>query len=339
MKYTRSKLDWAKLVILPIVYILLMGVAVVFAFYTIQGLLESYSNKVRSVQQINVNGRYSPIGIAVFPRFSDYQHCEYRYYDNLAPISQYPAANLKSCGQFQVPTTCIWQNLTFNSSIVQNLTRSVMVFQGPTLVKCKQSLKLSFGMDTTQREFSAIEYILFDDWESFHAKSEQEQRDFLAFIELNRTVYTFPAGFRTWVKLSYSVYNRGKKNFTDFNIIDSYGAYNEYNDTYMPMEILFEWKTGEYDYIQEIISTTVWSAFGSFCGLLLTIVKIGEFCKAWIRRFRRDKQKKRLHLQKLEEEQKKLLETYEIRKKERREKAKLQSMEATTTHAINVCRP
>lgn len=339
MKYTRSKLDWIKLVLLPIVYILLMGAAIVFAFYTIQGLIESYNNKVRSVQQIDVGGRYSPIGIAIFPRFSDFKHCEYRYYDNLAPISKYPVTNPGSCGHFQIPTACNWQNLTFNSSIVRDLIRSVMVFRGPTLVKCKQSLKLTFGIDTTQREFSALEYILFDDWETFQTISEQAQKDYLAFIELNRTVYTFPAGFRTWVKMSYSVYSRNNKNYTDFNIIDSYGAYNDYNDTYMPMEVLFEWKTGQYDYIQEIVSTTVWSAFGSFCGLLLTIVKIGEFCKAWIRRFRRDKQKKRLHLQKLEDEQKKLLETYEVRKKERMEKAKLQSIEVTGTHAINVCRP
>lgn len=323
---------------LPILYILLMGVAIVFAFYTVQGLIESYKNRVRSVQQISVNGRYKPIGIAIFPRFSDYQGCEYRYYDNLSPLSQQQHTGPGLCGHFQLPITCLMHNMSFNSSIVQNLNRSVLVFQGPTLVKCKQSLKLSFSIDTTMREYSGIEYILFDDWAGFSSKDKQAQQDYLAYIEQNRTVYTFPAGFRTWVKLSYSVYENfgDKRNYTEFNIIDSYASYNDYNNTYMPMEVLFEWKNNHYDYVQEIVSTTIWSAFGSFCGLLLTIVKVAEFCKAWIRRFRRDKQKKRIHLQKLEEEQKRLMESYENKKKKKQEARLKQSLEATNTIAISV---
>ena len=338
MKYKRSKLDWIKLVLLPIVYILLMGVAIVFAFYTIEGLIESYKNRVRSIQQIDVDGRYPPIGIAIFPQFSEYLKCEYRYYDNLSPISQDNNADPGSCGNFQLPFVCSIHNLTFNSTIIGNLTRRVLVFQGPTLVKCKQSLKLGFAIDTSQRVYSALEYILFDDWEGFNSKTKQAQQDYLAYIEQNRTVYTFPAGFRTWVKLTFSVYENfgNERNYTEFDIIDSYASYNEYNDSYMPMEVLFEWKNNHYDYVQEIVSTTIWSAFGSFCGLLLTIVKIAEFCKAWIRRFRRDKQKKRVHLQKLEDEQKKLMESYQQRKKKRQESKLKQSLEATHTIAIDV---
>ncbi len=312
-----------------------MGVAIVFAFYTIEGLMESYKNRVRSVQQIDVDGRYSPIGIAIFPSYSEYKKCEYRYYDNLSP--SYGNSDPGPCGNYQLPFNCFIHNFSFTSTIIQNLTRQVLVFQGPTLVKCKQSLKLSFGIDTSQREYSAIEYILFDDWKAFNGKSKQEQQDYLAYIEQNRTVYTFPAGFQTWVKMSYSIYQNfgNKKNYTEFNIIDSYASYNEYNNTYMPMEVLFEWKDNHYDYIQEIVSTTVWSAFGSFCGLLLTVVKVGEFGKAWIRRFRRDKQKKRIHLQKLEAEQKRQMELYEERKKKRSETKLKQSVEATRTITIN----
>ncbi len=312
-----------------------MAAAIVFAFYTIEGLIESYNNKVRSIQQIDVNGRYPPIGIAIFPRFSFYQDCEYRYYDNLSPVSH---TNPGSCGHFQIPITCSVTNMSFNSSVVQNLTRSALIFQGPRLVKCKESLKLAFGIDTTKREYSALEYILFDDWEGFNQKNLIEKQRYLAFIEQNRTVYTFPAGFRTWVKLSYSIYeNFGtSRNYTEFDIIDNYASFNDYNDTYMPMEVLFEWKTDHYDYVQEIVSTTIWSAFGSFCGLLLTIVKIAEFCKAWIRRFRRDKQKKRIHMQKLEEQQKRLMESYEQKKKKKQETKLKQSLEATNTIAIKV---
>ena len=291
-----------------------MGVAFVFAFYTIEGLIDSYANRVRSVQQVDVGGRYEPIGIAVFPKFAHYDQCEYRYYDNLSPLSD-SATELPSCGSFQVPTVCTFENLTFNSTIA-SITRPVMVFQGPTLVECKQSLKLRFGIDTTQREFSAMEYILFDNWKRFDKMDLSKKRGFLAYIEQNNTVYTFPAGFRTWVKLSYSIFEeyKSKSKRTEFYIIDSYAAFNEYNLTYMPMEVLFEWKNNHYDYVQEIVSTTAWSAFGSFCGLLLTLVRGAEFCKAWIRRLRRDRQKKMLHLKKLEERQKELMESYEKRK-------------------------
>ena len=65
------------------------------------------------------------------------------------------------------------------------------------------------------------------------------------------------------------------------------------------------------------------------CGLFLTLVKAGEFCRHWVRRVRRDREKKVLHLQKLEEEQKLLMESYERRKSLRRETKLKKSLEAT----------
>ena len=304
-----------------------MGIAILFAFYTIQGLIDSYENRVRSVQQIDVNGRYHAIGIAIFPPFSDYIKCEYRYYDDVSPNPKQPP---DICQNFEIPFVCDYVNVTFNSSISPGV-RFAMVFKGPTLVSCKESLLLRYHINTTYREFSAMEYILFDQWDTFIAKSNESKMDFLANIEMNRVVYTFPAGFRTWVKLSYSVRQdfHNNRNYTEFSLIDNYASFNGNQTDTLPMEVLFEWKDNYYDYIQEIISTTAWSAFGSLCGLFLTLVKAGEFCRHWVRRIRRDREKKVLHLQKLEEEQKLLMESYERRKSLRRETKLKKSLEGT----------
>ena len=327
MVYRRSKKDLLKLILLPLLYILLMGIAILFAFYTIQGLIDSYENRVRSVQQIDVNGRYHAIGIAIFPPFSDYIKCEYRYYDDVSPNPKQPP---DFCRNFQIPFACDYVNVTFNSSILP-VQRSAMVFKGPTLVSCKESLLLRYQINTTVREFSAMEYILFDQWDTFIAMSNESKMDFLANIEMDRTVYTFPAGFRTWVKLSYSVRQdfHNNQNYTEFSLVDNYASFNGNQTETLPMEVLFEWKDNYYDYIQEIISTTAWSAFGSLCGLFLTLVKAGEFCRHWVRRVRRDREKKILHLQKLEEEQKLLMESYERRKSLRRETKLKKSLEGT----------
>ena len=52
-----------------------------------------------------------------------------------------------------------------------------MVFRGPTLVYCKQSLRLLYNINTTAREFSAVEYMLFDDWDKFNSSSLAEHSE------------------------------------------------------------------------------------------------------------------------------------------------------------------
>ena len=339
MIYRRSRKDIAKLVLLPALYFVLMVLAFVFAFYTIEGLLESYRNRVRSVQIIDVQDRYNPIGIAIMPQFSEYQSCGYRYYDDVSPHPQRPPSH---CDKYEIPTdlNCTNYNITFNSTSLHNVERHAMVFQGPTLVACKESIAIRFLINASEREFSAVEYILFENWYHFEQLDDEGKKNFLANKEATTSIYTFPAGFRTWVKMSYSVrYDMGRKtNVTDFTIIDNYASYNDpglgNQSNLFPMEVLFEWKSNQYEYIKEIISTTAWSAFGSLCGVFITLVKAGEFGHAWVRRIRRDRQKKVIHLKQLEEEQKKLMEEYEQRQRERRETKLRKSLEATQPYQV-----
>jgi hypothetical protein len=332
MKYKRTGKDLVKLLFLPALYFVLMLVAILFAFYTIEGLIISYNNKVRSVQSIDVNGIYKPIGIAVYPDFSEYVGCEHKYFDDLAPIPADPLLK-ETCNITQLRRNCEVFNITYNSTILEDVVRQAMVFRGPTLFKCKESLQIRFNINTTARRFSAVEYILFDSWDHFINASYENKQRMLASFDEKYVIYTFPAGFRTWVKMSYSISNYGdKRNVTDFSIIDNYASYNDLGDDGLyPMEVLFEWKDKYYDYITELVSTTIWSAFGSICGILVTLMKAAEFCKMWIRRIRREKEKKILHLKKLEEEQKKLMESFEQRQRERRETKLRKSLEATKT--------
>lgn len=326
MIYRRSKKDLFKLITIPLLYILLMGVAVVYAFYTIQGLVDAYANKVRSIQVIDVGNRFDPIGIVVFPEFSYFNHCEYRYYDDLSPHPRTPPA---SCKGFQIPIMCSMDNLTFQSTDLL-INRSALVFEGPTLVACKESVMLRLSINASMREFSAVEYILFKDYDHFQQLNKEKKEAFLAQLEATHSVYTFPAGFRTWVKVAYSVRVDfvTKRNITDFTIEDNYAAYNDQPiNGVFPMEVLFEWKSNDYQYIQEIVSTTVWSAFGSLCGVFITLVKAGEFCRMWLRRIRRDRQKKMEHLNRLRMEQAQLTDEYNRKQEVKRETKLKRSME------------
>lgn len=335
--YRRSRKDLAKLIFLPTLYFALMIVAIVFAFYTIEGLMNSYSNKVRSVQPVYVQDRYPPIGIAIMPKFGHYHYCKYRYYDDVSPHPETPP---DSCSQFGVPEECTYHNVTFNSTALNDVQRFAMVFQGPTLVTCKESILVHYTINTTVREFSAMEYILFPNWHHFESLDQEGRSSYLAKLEKDEPIYTFPAGFRTWVKMSYAVFAQNTKkhddNFTEFSITPNYAAYNEPGDDgIFPLEIVFEWKDRYYDYVTEIVSTTAWSAFGSICGVFITLVKAGEFCRMWLRRIRRERQKKEAHLKQLEAEHEKQMQEYEERQKERRETKLKKSLEATKSVTIH----
>lgn len=324
MIYRRTPKDIFKLILLPTLYFLFMVIAVIFAFYTIQGLVLSYKNRVQSMQSRKVESAYKPIGIVIMPQFSDYVSCDYRYYDNLSPNK----TTIVSCGNLSVPVNCTYTNVTFNSMILDGKQRLAMVFRSPTLVYCKESLQLRYMIDTDAREFSAVEYMLLPHWDDFYRSDLETQQKTLADLEKNSIIYTFPSGFRTWVKISYSVSvdTQGVRQNPEFSVLASYATYTNTNTTVsvLPMEVIYEWATPFYYQIQDVISTTAFNAIGSLCGVFITLVKAGEFCRQWLRRLRRERQKKILHLQKLEQQQQELLEDYERRKRERKE-AKLKA--------------
>ena len=167
------------------------------------------------------------------------------------------------------------------------------MFRGPTRVHLKQSLLLNFSVDTTKREFGAIEYMLFNTWDSLLEMSEAERRRFLGQVEARQPLYTVPAGFRSWIKIYYVIRNDhgSKNNLSEFYLTTDFSKYSDSrpvgNRTTDPVVVLFEWKSDTYEYISDILSTTVWNTLGSLAGVFVTLIKAGEYFTAWIRRIRR----------------------------------------------------
>ena len=91
----------------------------------------------------------------------------------------------------------------------------------------------------------------------------------------------------------YIIRNDGglQKNRSEFYINTDFSKYSDTrpveNRTTDPVVVLFEWKSATYEYISEILSTTLWNTLGSLAGVFVTLIKAGEYFYAWIKRMRR----------------------------------------------------
>ena len=300
-----------------------MVVAIVFGFYAIEALVYSYKNKVRSIKYVTVE-EYRTIGIAIFPQdFAIYEGCSFIYSDDLLPRS--------GNGTVIHPEnlTCQYTNVTFMSKLIK-ANRTAMVFDGPTLVNLKQSLALNFTIDTTVREFSGMEYLLLENWDRFKDKSPQKQAEYLSRTELTMPLYTVPAGFRTWIKMSLTVLSStiDNENISNFMVDPGFSAYNDWRNisdrTTGIIYALFEWKSNTYEFVSEILSTNIFNTVGALAGVFVTLAKAGEYCWQWIRRIRRERRKKLLKHSELAQQHRQSMQEYQQRKLERRLK-KLQS--------------
>ena len=302
-----------------------MILAAVIAFYSIDSLVESYKHRVRSVKYITVD-KYNTIGIAMFPQdFAKFEKCGFKYADDLAP-------HKGNWTRIQPPgQNCNYTFVTFHSKLVDT-NRTAMIFHGPTLVRQKQSLAVHFTINTAVRDFSAMEYLLLEDWHVKMNESLEAQANYLADMEYAMPLFTVPSGFRTWVKMSYIMRNDGpgSQNLSDFVIHSDFATYTGGKNTSegdtAPIYALFEWKTDTYQYITEIVSTTIWNTLGSLAGVFVTIVKAGEYCQKCIQRVRRDRRKKLQKLKELEEQRKKMLEEYHRSRNAQRLKTNRSSM-------------
>ena len=316
--YRRSCKDKTKLLILAPLYFILMVIAAVIAFYSIETVIVSYQHRVRTVQYITVD-EYHTIGIALFPQnFAKFNRCEFLYGDDLAPHKH-------NWSVIQPPyQACNYTHVTFRSRLV-NQNRTAVIFHGPTLVKWKQSLAIHFRIDTTVREFSAIEYLLLEEWHTKMNESPDVQADYLAEMEYTMPLFTLPAGFRSWVKMAYVIRNDGpgSKNLSDFVITSDFATYtgwynSDSKNNSAPIYALFEWKTNTYEYFTEILSTTIWNTVGSLTGVFVALMKAGEYCQKLVQRIRRDRKKKQLKLKELEEERQK-----KVSEHQRKQRSKL----------------
>ena len=272
--------------ILPVVYMVFIGAAVVYAFYTITALIHSYQYPVQSTSYRTASS-YPAIGIAIIPDFSQFVGCEYRYYDDYSPD---PIVPTKECKYF---------NISFTSKL-SNSTRKSMVFMGPTDIMRRQSVGVRYTINTTQREYNAIEYFAFYQWSNVVNKSLDDQRLILADFEDKSTLFTFPAGFKTWVKMSYIETEQydGKRKSIEFEMEISLAKYRSFmynNSTDLDTcTVYFEWASPRYVYIKEILSTNFWTTIGALCGVFITLLKAGEYFKAWIIWVRLEQKKRRM---------------------------------------------
>ena len=276
--------DWLKLLILPVVYVVFIGAAVVYAFYTITALINSYQYPVQSTSYHTAKS-YPAIGIAIIPDFSQFLGCEYRYYDDYSPAPIIPTEE------------CKYFNASFNSTLSNN-TRKAMVFMGPTDVMRRQSLGVRYIINTTQREYNAIEYFVFYQWSNIVNESLDDQRLILADFEDKSTLFTFPAGFKTWVKMNYIETEQRNSKLIHFGMDISLAKYRSstYNNSTNldTCTVYFEWASPQYVYIKEILSTNFWNSFGAICGVFITLLKAGELFKAWIIWVRHERRKRRM---------------------------------------------
>lgn len=324
LNYKRSRKDVLKLVILPPLYFAFIVIATVVVFFSIQALFLSYHNRVRSVRTLSVQ-KYNIIGIAFFPnQFATYDSCEFMYDDDLTDgmdhwITLQPAGHI-----------CTYTNVSFFSQSLQR-NRTALVFNGPTLVHLKQSLVAHFHINTTARNYSAIQYMLLGYWHKVVNQSKEVQKKYLMEQERSAPLFTVSAGFRTWIKMAYTIRNKMENNITDFRIHADLAAYNDRRNAsdrdISPVCAVFEWKGDTYEYVTEILSTTVWNTLGSLAGVFIALIKVGEFTHHWIKRVRREGKKKLLKEAEIEENHRKKVEQY-LRKKMEKDLKRLTSSKA-----------
>lgn len=321
--FRRNTKDKVKLIMLPVLYFFFMLVAIIFGFYTIEALVQSYQNKVRSIKYVTVDV-YRTIGIAMFPQdFATYEGCDFIYSDDLLPRPD----NMPTVSPDN--QTCRYTNVTFMSQLIK-ANRTAMVFDGPTLVNKKQSLAINYTIDTTVREFSGMEYLLLEKWQDYRDAAPDKQAGYLTRTEQSMPLFTVPAGFRTWIKMSVTVLSSDidNENISNFMVDPGFSTYNDWRNisdrTSNVIYALFEWKSNTYEYVTEILSTNIFNTIGALAGVFVTLARAGEYCWQWIRRIRRERRKKKLKHSELEQEHRQKMQEYQQRKLEKRLK-KLQS--------------
>ena len=311
--FKRSWKDKLKLFVLPPLYFLFMMVAAVVAFFSIDALIQSYRHKVRSIRDITVD-HYRIIGIAMFPgNLATFHSCDFLYVDSLY-------SDEDKWDELHPPNQiCEYKNVTYFSDLL-NHNRTAMVFNGPTLVHKKQNLALHFTVETDGEDYSAIEYFLLGYWDQVVNTTAEQQAKYLAEVDQQKPLFSAPAGFRTWIKMSYTVYNHGlaNKNISDFSVYSDLAAFNGRKNGSVPLVVLFEWKDDTYEYVTEILSTNVWNTVGSLAGVFVALIKVGEYSNRWIKRMRRERKKKHLKAAEIEEQHHKKLDLYWRKKFERR---------------------
>ena len=280
-----SAYDVARLFLIVLLYIVIVAAGAVVVVYSVFAIIQASDSKLRSVSYV-YSAQYPPIAIAIVPDFSIYHGCFYRYYDDLAP---HPDSYVPPFFE-----ECNYTNVTFESTKL-NVTRFAMVFKSPVHVDYKQILGVNYTINTTVRDYSAIEYWLVDDWDGFYHSGHGKQAEKLAATEETTPIHTFPAGMRTWVKMSKVIEKNSIVPNATFSVEPNFAKYTYRHGSLEKgtdaLQVLFEWSSPIFEVYEVIPAISVWNAVGSLCGILITLWKVGELGTALFKRMKRERSK------------------------------------------------
>lgn len=295
----------ARLILVILLYVVVAAACIVAIVYSVLAIVNASHSQVRSVSYV-YSPKYLPIAIAIVPDFSIYHGCFCRFFDDLAPLPK-PNYEPPYCG------TCNYTNVTFESTKL-NVTRFAMVFKSPVHVDYKEILGVNFTINTTVRDYSAIEYWLIDDWDDFYLSSREKQAEVLANTEETLPIHTFPAGMRTWVKMSKVIQKTSLVPNATFSVEPNFAKYtyrhgNLENGT-DALQVLFEWGSPVFEVYEVIPAISVWNAVGSLCGILIILWKVGEIGHGMFKRMRRERSKIKQRIRERNIQKTKLVDEY-----------------------------
>lgn len=300
-----SPYDVARLILVVLLYIVVAVACIVAIVYSVLSIVSASRSQLRSVSYVNA-AEYPPIGIAIVPDFSIFHGCFYRYFDDLSPMK--PNYEPPYFGE------CNYTNVTFNSKKL-NVTRFAMVFRSPVHVDFKESLGVNFTINTSVRDYSAIEYWLIDDWNGFYFSSHEEKAKVLADAEETRPIHTFPAGMRTWVKMAKVIQKKSLVPTATFTVEPNFAKYTHRHGSLEngtdAMQVLFEWESPVFEVYEVIPAISIWNAVGSLCGILIILWKVGEIGTGMFKRMRRERSKIKQRMKERNIQKSKLVEEFQ----------------------------
>ena len=273
-----------------ILYFFLMLVAVAYTYITVESLVTSYDQPVRSYMS-TFKKKFEAPAIIFYPEeLDEFLSCDFEVKkdngDKELPIYDRNNCSIKVFHYF---------------SFVHNQLRKVYVFKGPANVALGEKNHLLFMLNLTNRTVSKLEFRVYDTFDTFMGKVNDESiQSVLLDIEEQHPVYMLAGDFANFVKLDKTI-DRTLRNerLATFRVVTNLARLIPRADdnTVDEVDAYIEWADPMLTESQEIISTTIWNTLGSLCAMFLALGKVWMYGKNWIlkiwRTYKRNEKYKR----------------------------------------------
>lgn len=258
-----------------VLYFFLMLVAVAYTYITVESLVTSYQQPVRSYMS-TFKKRFDPPAIIVYPEELDaFLYCDFEV--------------KKDNGDKELPiyddNNCSKTEFQYYSR-VHKQHRKVLVFKGPANVALGEKNHLLFMLNLTNRTVSNLEFRVYDTFETFMGQiRDQTIQSILLDIEESFPVYMLAGDFANFVKLDKTIDRTIlNKRFVTFEVVTNLARLipRANDDTIDEVDAYIEWADPLLTESQEIVSTTIWNTLGSLCAMFLALGKVWMYGKNWI---------------------------------------------------------